>query len=290
MAHAAIVHIPGTTEEALQQTFSMLLPGSHVVIWSTEAGWVDASLMARRVGLHFRDTLAVLTVEGWHPLMLFRKPLQEKTIVKQVLSTGTGAINIDATRVKHASKADFERHKAGVDALKAKGGSLGNSWKNSSDLSGANDVTLAGRFPANLVLLHAPGCRQVGTRKVDAPTINRFEDGMKPFGHGAGHSYKSIKTGDENGQEEIPVCECDEGCPILELDQQSGQVGCAHSSPKPSKTTSRNGVTNFGARQGALYSDDGGAARFFRQFFTVDEVVGYMTTMILPPDGELVVL
>ena len=33
-----------------------------------------------------------------------------------------------------------------------------NSWKNSSDLSGANPANPLGRWPANLILTHAPGC------------------------------------------------------------------------------------------------------------------------------------
>jgi len=157
---------------------------------------------------------------SWEPILVFRKPV-EGTISQTAAVFGAGAMNIDGGRVKHASAADFASHKAMVDALKAKGGSLGGSWKNSSDLSGANDVSNAGRWPANIVLVHASGCRQVGTERIDAPVINRFDDGMKPFGNGAGHAFTSVKTGDADGKEVVPIYECVDGCPIKILDGQS---------------------------------------------------------------------
>jgi len=172
---------------------------------------------------------------SWEPIVVFRKPLVG-TVAQNVLGHGTGAINIDATRIKHASKDDFEKHKAQVEEVRRKGGVRDNSWKNTSDLSGANEVSEAGRWPKNVLFIHAPGCKRVGTRKVDAPVINRFDDGAKPFGHGAGHPYTSVQTGDENGEEDVGVWECAEGCPIRALDEQNE------------------------------HGDSGGASRFFSQF------------------------
>lgn len=106
----------------------------------------------------------------WEPCLLFRKPIREATLAAQVLATGTGGLNIDASRVKHANEADLAAHKAGVDALRAKGGKLGKSWKNSSDLSGANEVSAEGRFPANVIFVHGDACEQVGTEWVCHPT------------------------------------------------------------------------------------------------------------------------
>ena len=91
---------------------------------------------------------------SWEPILVFRKPV-EGTITENVLQHGTGGINIEGTRVKHASPEDFEKHKAMVDRLKEQGGSLGDSWKNSSDLSGANDVKTAGRWPPNALMVHS---------------------------------------------------------------------------------------------------------------------------------------
>jgi site-specific DNA-methyltransferase (adenine-specific) len=156
----------------------------------------------------------------WEPILMFRKPIDEGTVAEQVMATGTGGINIEASRVKHSSKEDFEKHKAGVDAIKARGGSMANSWKNSSDLSGANEVTTSGRYPPNVLFVHSDACKKTGTTKVAAHVINRFDDGAKPFGNGAGHQYTTTPMGDENGQEEIEVWDCHPACPITTLNKQ----------------------------------------------------------------------
>jgi site-specific DNA-methyltransferase (adenine-specific) len=87
-------------------------------------------------------------VEFW---ILARKPL-DGTVAENVLAHGTGALNIDGCRIPHADEKDLEAHKKMVDAIKERGGSMQNSWKNSSDLSGANDVKIEGRWPAHLLL------------------------------------------------------------------------------------------------------------------------------------------
>lgn len=354
----------------------------------------------------------------WEPILVFRKPC-EGTVTDNVLKYGTGALNIDACRIKHASKEDFEAHKAQVEAVRAKGGVRGNSWKNASDLSGASEVTEAGRWPTNGVLAHHPDCRKVGTkkvlsnnpgnkiesdttkyaygkfqtrslvghadedgtetveawecvpgcpvaaldeqsgdrpstltgradpnqvhdhpgtdksskstflgedrehlsrvyadeggasrfypqfegddtpegrwppnaalthhpdckvvghRKVDAPVINRFDDGAKPFGGGAGHEYTSTQTGDENGQEEIPVWECVDGCPVKELDEQSGELRAGYSGAQ-NKGMGYHGASSDDA-DGTIPStctkDSGGASRFYGQFQEPDAPFRYV--------------
>ena len=204
---------------------------------------------------------------AWEPILCFRKPLAEATVHEQVVATGTGGINIGGTRIKHASPEDFEKHKEQVDRIKEKGGQWGDSWKNSSDLSGASEVTSAGRWPPNAVLEHSPECKVVGTRKVDAPVINRFDDGMKPFGEGAGHPYTSEQTGDENGEEEIPIYECADGCPVKALDEQSGERRSAGNYPTTYSNSGGFTRGDIGKNiQGPLYDDKGGASRFFAQF------------------------
>lgn len=157
---------------------------------------------------------------AWEPILCFRKPIIEATVAEQMLSTGTGGINIGGTRVKHSSPEDFEKHKEQVERIKSQGGQWGDSWKNSSDLSGASEVTTAGRWPANVVLSHTPGCKIVGFKTAAAPVINRFTDGMKPFGEGAGHPYE--QSG--GGEEEVGVYECADGCPAKAFPGDAAKV------------------------------------------------------------------
>lgn len=199
------------------------------------------------------------------PIIVARKPLIG-TVAENLEKHGTGALNIDACRVAHANVADLEAHKAQVEALKAKGGSLGNSWKNSSDLSGANDVSAAGRWPANLLLSHSDGCQRTGTRSVKAhptwDTPNRETESTF-----TGSAVSQVRHG--NGEtEEVPVWECVEGCPVLELDRQSGELGQGRSPEWQQKRGGHGGIFRPGTADpaGRLYDGRGTASRFFPQF------------------------
>lgn len=260
-AHALVTEAPANTPDSIwQECFRILHPGAHalVLVYGPTPSYVSVGL--RRAGFEFRDTIMVETgvpCMSWQPCLIFRKPVEERTVAHQVLETGTGGLNINSCRVKHANKEDLESHKAMVSALKSKGGSLGNSWKNTSDLSNANEVSLAGRWPGNLLLIHAEGCRHVGKIKAKAPIINRFDDGMKPFGNGAGHTFTSTPTGDENGEEDVAIYECVKECPVKALNSTTSDV------------------------------DAGGASRFFSQFEAVPELIGWLKTLGLHPEGVL---
>jgi len=288
--HALIARVtkPGNGSE-WSSAYERLHPGSHALVYIREGNFDEVAVGMRRAGFDFRDTIVVnLPGPIWRPALLFRKPIEESTVARQAVATGTGGINIDATRVKHANKADLDAHKAMVAALKAKGGSLGNSWKNTSDLSHANEVKEGGRWPGNLVLVHAPSCRRVATRSVPAPVINRFDDGMKPFGNGAGHEYTSVQTGDENGMEEVPVYECDPRCPIPHLDGLSGDRPSGGVTHQPN----RSGFGFRSDRDSGTHvkraPDAGGASRFFTQLDSDASLYGWFFRLVVPPEGTLV--
>lgn len=201
---------------------------------------------------------------SWEPILVFRKPL-DGTVADNVLKYGTGALNIDATRVQHSTPEDFEKHKAQVEEVKRKGGVRGNSWKNSSDLSGASDVKEAGRWPPNAVMTHAEGCQKVGTKKVKAhPPWN---DNRPPSSF-TGPTTSPVHHSEDDGTEEIEAWKCIEGCPVRALDEQTGDR------PGMPKTTMRKGDNSsawYGRNYGPDpesqgYGDSGGASRFFPQF------------------------
>jgi hypothetical protein len=207
--------------------------------------------------------------DGWgtglkpshEPILMFRKPLAG-TVAETVLKHGTGAINIDGCRVDSGNEYLGRNNKEGD-----------NGWKNSSggksNQAIRQDLGLPpqGRWPSNLVFCHTPDCVQTGTRTVDAPVINRFDDGMKPFGEGAGHPYTT--TG--GGTEDIAVWECVPGCPVRALDEQSGILTSGEVRPgymrNSSTQPSRGGFEGgFGDAPLTGYGDSGGASRFFPQF------------------------
>jgi hypothetical protein len=204
---------------------------------------------------------------------LLRKPCSEGTVAANVIKHGTGALNIDATRVAHANPTDLDAHRKMVEAIKARGGSMANSWANSSDLSGANEVSAGGRWPANLVLQHLNGCKQEGTREVraarwrDADTPHNPESPTGNFGAGSvtGRHYG------KDGTETVAAWTCAEGCPVAGLDAQSGNTKAVTRKPtgKPIYATegsamvwNSNSVMDTTERG---FTDEGGASRYFKQ-------------------------
>jgi hypothetical protein len=217
---------------------------------------------------------------------LVRKPLAG-TVAANVLEYGTGGLNIDACRVAHASPADLKAHEQQVAALKAKGGSLGNSWKNSSDLSGANEVNTAGRWPPNLLFSHHPDCKRIGTASVPAnPTWDT--PNRKPptiFGskvaaisgtrHGEPSAdrryadkgvtgFAALPGARRDYTENVEQWQCVDGCPVAEIGRQSGVI----SSGGRSGTVNSMGYEGMMTKsfEANIPSSTGTAARFFPQF------------------------
>jgi hypothetical protein len=138
---------------------------------------------------------------------ILRKPLSEGSITSNVLRHGTGAINIDACRI--SSSGDMED---GVEP-------------GSEEVGGRPQPS--GKWPRNVVMSHSPGCRLTGTRVEEGYIINRFKDGAKPFGGGAGHAFESTRV--PNLLQES--WECQPGCLVgtLERESRDGSSGGAPS-------------------------------------------------------------
>ena len=143
-------------------------------------------------------TAAAREWEGWgtalkpafEPIIVARKPLGEKTVAANVLAHGTGALNIDATRIEGAPRTT---HKDG--------NRIGDRAGASSYAVGAEGVTYAGaagRWPANVALDESQAAAlDAQAPKTGASTIakasRRYDDkraiyganpaGSQPFGH-----------------------------------------------------------------------------------------------------------
>ena len=78
---------------------------------------------------------------AWEPIIVARKPLVG-TVAENVLTHGTGAINVDGCRVVYDATADDTRRKP----VSSKGWCIGSPTSGSMD-----DSALQGRWPANLI-------------------------------------------------------------------------------------------------------------------------------------------
>lgn len=69
-----------------------------------------------------------------------------------------------------------------------------------------------------------------------------------------------------DGRETISDWTCEPGCPVLRLDEISGERRSAGFYPSEYRGTGEGAVYGEGRRhQGTLYEDTGGASRFFKQ-------------------------
>lgn len=202
------------------------------------------------------------------PILVARKPLIG-TVAENVLRYGTGALNIEASRV-------------GTPAGKPWGGVHPNrgkfpGWPVDETLVPAPEPNVAGRWPPNLLLMHDPACRRNGTKTTSRHLVEHGPD-QRP---GAIFTDGSVGLGDI--EEQVESWRCAPGCPVAELDRQSGRL----TSGDAPGGLNRNGASSeiYGGGKGlfpipgpagSVYADSGGASRFFPSFAWEAEEVSFI--------------
>ena len=168
---------------------------------------------------------------AFEPVVVARKPL-EGTVASNVLTWGTGALNIDATRVATTDSLGGGANKGMTAETRHEG--FARPWMRDDE---AREAAAArsrentaraqalGRWPANVVLGHTPDCDVIyegrGEIRLEGP--------------------------------------CAPGCPVAELDRQSGESSSRIGKPRGAASGDGWGMTATGAE----YADTGGASRFF---------------------------
>ena len=197
--------------------------------------------------------------QGWgtalkpshEPVVVARKPVIG-TVANNVLTYGTGALNIDGTRVGN------EVRKNNINDFSNQ---HGNQWGNGEPIAKLGESEVVGRWPANTILTHSPECVQIGTRTKQMATNTDFTTEKQADGWG---TNRAITTPTEIQSD---VWECVEGCPVLDLDEQSGiRPGGVFPAVR-----GRSEIGAFGAggthkdkpNQARTMGDSGGASRYF---------------------------
>lgn len=168
--------------------------------------------------------------EHW---ILCRKPLSENSIADNVLKHGVGGINIDACRIPlaeptptgsgHMMYKNNAFNPKTTTRQPRKDGIWGKKSGFKSETNNVAECDPNGRFPANLILSHYPGCNEV----------------------------------------------CVDGCPVKELDEQSGVIKSGLMKAGTVRQMSENPNVNTYAWHNPdtvlndTYGDIGGASRFF---------------------------
>ena len=108
---------------------------------------------------------------AFEPIVLARKPLAEKTVARNVLAHGTGAINVDACRI--ATDEQISAHHGTANPRVAMGDGWGEGYQVGE--AATTPPNTAGRWPANVLLDHHAAAwvdEQSGDQK-DGVAVNR---------------------------------------------------------------------------------------------------------------------
>tara|TARA_Y100000310_G_scaffold101268_2_gene99262 strand:- start:835 stop:1455 length:621 start_codon:yes stop_codon:yes gene_type:complete len=190
-----------------------------------------------------------------------RKPLAG-TVARTALAHGTGGLNINRSRLGTKESLD-----GGAYAEDGSPRPNPEDWRFKREGGAGEFQQPTGRWPANLVLEHSPGCRKVGTEVVKGVDIVRYETDT------AKQAYRFYsdreKLGIEATAETQPdtvedVYECVPDCPCVMLDEQSGvSTNTSHYSYKRSGEF----IGQIPSREGQARwrTETGGASRFFKQ-------------------------
>jgi hypothetical protein len=176
-------------------------------------------------------------------------------VANNVLTYGTGALNIDATRVS-GEKGDGNWR--GVTNISAKDQIYAGGWDGS--VQGQEPTTadgFVGRWPANTMITHSLGCKQVGVAEdsvvAGERTANFGTQETIAGGNGTGGAMQHTVS--------VPVWECVEGCPALNFPNSKGgtwntTAGARHFNNDGEPTLYKTSKSD---------ASEGSAARFFTQ-------------------------
>lgn len=195
---------------------------------------------------------------AFEPIVLARKPF-EGTVAAQVLATGTGGLNIDACLTG-------ARNQTIVRGGNTERGAYG-SFAHDTAAAPTTFTYTKGRWPKNVLLEHLPGCEAKGTRRVRSTTPGAPQTESN-WGEGGPKRGVGTKPGHgaEDGFETVTAWACTEGCPVADLDRQSG----SSSSSRTRNNSARSGAYGvYGDRAPVPtggHEDAGGASRYFPTF------------------------
>ena len=199
-------------------------------------------------------------------ITILRKPL-EGSVADNTLKHGCGGINIDATRV--STQDVIKNHSQTIKSANSK--NIYSNFKGQGTYQ--TEGQKLGRFPANFILTHLEGCELKGTRKVKGHKNSRGDTNQ---GFGENGIYRKTNPTklfdytDEDGKEAVADWDCVEGCPVKELDSQSG-VSKSTGGRIGNKGGAYSHLGETGFKDNAVkgdpgFGDEGGASRFFKQF------------------------
>lgn len=199
--------------------------GRAIPVASTAQAGGGAALTGNPVPEYEPRTPEGAAWKGWgtalkpavEPIVLARKPLQG-TLAQNVTRWGTGALNIDACRVRAAGEV-VSTHGAAATGKDGKG-----IYGDFAGVTpGQTPGQRLGRWPPNLLLTHSEGCRCVGQMEVAASGDVGGEEPSDVAKHV--HNPRArvpFKAHGEGGKELVRAYACVPGCAVEAIGRMSG--------------------------------------------------------------------
>lgn len=249
----------------------LLPPGGHLVACGHPRKHHRVWCAIEDAGFEIRDTIQWLRGKGYpksqahlkplaEPVCLARRPL-EGTLDANLAAHGTGVLNVDACRVGTTKAVPASPRRA------PQRGTYGDLSNQPDDAPGMDPNV--GRYPPNVFLTHLHDCRLAGHKEVATGTAVRRHVGKSSkervsFGASGSrnHEMRDDVSFGRDGRETVEDWECAPGCPVAEVDRQSGDRTSYPGRPRGAAGGAGWGMTATGAE----YSDSGGASRFFPTF------------------------
>jgi DNA modification methylase len=268
----------GFVASALRECLRILKPGAYGLVWALPRTSHWTATACEDAGFEIRDRVAHLFGTGFPKGKGCLKPAVEDWWLVRKPGPRVLPLGIDSCRIPGA-----------WTTWRRKDGSIceGGEWFDRGEFGGPVDGEHpAGRWPANLVLSHADGCRPAGTRRVkghasgatSSPTPRAKAPRGTRDGSGRRTPATRTKSPDEScyagpdGTEEVEAWECVVGCPIAALDAQAGERGGKwgrqgkDDAPKDRNTYSGPWADGGRGQSEAFIGDAGGPSRFFATF------------------------
>lgn len=216
------------------------------------------------------------------PIILFQRPYEGRPI-DNIVENGAGALNIEGARISMevSDREQYIKKRQSFSGIAGKDHTQG--WKNTSEVLSPKELidnSRNGRWPKNLIIQHLPGCRIVGYKQASSYQINRFKDGAKPFGNGAGHDYN---TSDMESAL-IPIWECEDDCPAKEIGENAElfmQVGWSY---EQQESLAKESPVLYYSKAGIKEKNAGLSEKNPHPTVKPIDLIKYMAQMLLPPD------